>query len=107
MASILVHAPAAVGIYSVPVLLQGLARLRPRSARGEAWLLLWILAVALPVTLTVAVNRFYLPDSLGAGEHVLAISLHNRPGGSSDLRIAEISLQGVRAATKPSAEEKP
>ena len=29
---------------------------------------------------------------LAAGEHVLAISLHNREGGSSDLRIAEISL---------------
>ena len=43
------------------------------------------------------VNRFYLPGSIKAGEHVLAISLHNRPNGSSDLRIAEISLQGVRS----------
>lgn len=29
---------------------------------------------------------------LPPGDHVLAISLHNRPQGSSDLRIAEISL---------------
>ena len=31
--------------------------------------------------------------TLKPGDHVLAISLHNRPGGSSDLRIAEISLE--------------
>jgi tetratricopeptide (TPR) repeat protein len=31
---------------------------------------------------------------LAAGEHVLAISLHNRANGSSDLRVAEISLAG-------------
>ncbi len=38
------------------------------------------------------VRRISLSGTIGPGEHVLAISLHNRPGGSSDLRIAEISL---------------
>jgi tetratricopeptide (TPR) repeat protein len=36
-----------------------------------------------------------LPGQLEAGQHVLSISLHNRAGGSSDLRIAEISLRGA------------
>lgn len=36
-------------------------------------------------------------DRLSPGRHILAISLHNRGGNSSDLRIAEISLQGRRA----------
>lgn len=45
------------------------------------------------------VRRLQLSGSLPPGEHVLAVSLHNRPGGSSDLRIAEISLVGVPAAS--------
>lgn len=36
-----------------------------------------------------------IPGTLAAGEHILAISLHNRDGGSSDLRLAEITLEGV------------
>jgi hypothetical protein len=36
-----------------------------------------------------------LEGSLEPGDHILAISLHNRPGGSSDLRIGEISLEGT------------
>ncbi|MCA9148377.1 MAG: hypothetical protein KDA92_03710 [Planctomycetales bacterium] len=39
------------------------------------------------------VNTFKLDTKLPAGEHVIAISLHNREGGSSDLRVAEISLE--------------
>ena len=38
------------------------------------------------------VKTFPLEDVLPLGEHLLAISVHNRKGGSSDLRIAEISL---------------
>ena len=38
------------------------------------------------------VNSYPIRVKLPAGEHVLAISLHNRANGSSDLRIAEISL---------------
>ncbi|MFC1758092.1 hypothetical protein ACFL2H_04900 [Planctomycetota bacterium] len=41
------------------------------------------------------VNKFPVRKKLKAGEHVLAISLHNREGSSSDLRIAEISLETV------------
>ena len=41
------------------------------------------------------VNVLRLPGQLDAGKHVLAISLHNRGGGSSDLRVAEISLRGT------------
>jgi hypothetical protein len=36
-----------------------------------------------------------LTGEIGAGDHVLAISLHNRGEGSSDMRIAEISLEGT------------
>jgi hypothetical protein len=36
-----------------------------------------------------------LEGSLEPGEHILAISLHNRPNASSDLRIGEISLEGT------------
>jgi hypothetical protein len=39
------------------------------------------------------VNSHPLRVRLPAGEHILAVSLHNRDGGSSDLRIAEISLE--------------
>ncbi|OHB71333.1 MAG: hypothetical protein A2V70_15070 [Planctomycetes bacterium RBG_13_63_9] len=41
------------------------------------------------------VIQIELTGTLAPGEHVLAISLHNRGGGSSDLRIAEISLHGL------------
>ena len=40
----------------------------------------------------VKVNRMPFKHKLEPGEHTLAISLHNRAGGSSDLRIAEMSL---------------
>ena len=46
----------------------------------------------------VEVEQSNLGVSLEPGKHVLAISLHNREGGSSDLRIAEISLHGTRVA---------
>jgi hypothetical protein len=46
------------------------------------------------------VNSFPLKGSLPAGDHILAISLHNRAEGSSDLRIAEISLETAEAAAK-------
>jgi hypothetical protein len=38
------------------------------------------------------VREYKLKGPLKPGKHILAISLHNRAGGSSDLRIAEISL---------------
>jgi hypothetical protein len=38
------------------------------------------------------VHSFPISEKLAAGDHILAISLHNRAEGSSDLRIAEISL---------------
>lgn len=41
------------------------------------------------------VNVFPFRLKLPKGDHVLAISLHNRPGGSSDLRVAEISLESA------------
>jgi len=41
------------------------------------------------------VESVKLEGSIEPGEHILAISLHNRPGGSTDLRIAEISLEGT------------
>ena len=46
------------------------------------------------------VNRFSLSGKVESGEHVLAISLHNMPRGSTDLRIAEIALRGRRASGK-------
>ena len=41
------------------------------------------------------VGFYRLSGSLQPGEHVLAIALHNSGSGSSDLRIAEISLWGT------------
>ena len=35
---------------------------------------------------------------LAPGEHVLAISVHNVPGGSSDMRLGNISLVAVPAS---------
>ena len=40
------------------------------------------------------VFAYKIKGSLTPGKHILSISLHNRGGGSSDLRIAEISLTG-------------
>ncbi len=55
-------------------------------------------------------REYKLKGPLAAGKHVLAISLHNRPGNSSDLRIAEISLAEAKPeATKteePKADDK-
>lgn len=39
------------------------------------------------------VQEIPIETKLAAGDHILAISLHNRGGGSSDLRLAEISLE--------------
>ena len=42
-------------------------------------------------------RRFPIDHTLSAGEHVIAISLHNRDGGSSDLRIGGITLVEVES----------
>lgn len=42
-------------------------------------------------------REYKLKGPLRPGKHLLAISLHNRPGGSTDLRIAEISLSEAKA----------
>lgn len=47
---------------------------------------------SVPASEETRIRRFAIPGRLPAGDHVLAISLHNREGGSSDLRIAEVSL---------------
>ncbi len=46
-------------------------------------------------------RRYPLSVILRPGRHVLAISLHNRAKGSSDLRLAEISLFGSPYHPKP------
>ncbi len=53
-------------------------------------------------------REYKLKGPLPAGKHILAISLHNRAGGSSDLRIAEISLAEGKVEEKKEvkAEEK-
>lgn len=64
------------------------------------------------------VREYRLKTPLSKGKHILAISLHNRPANSSDLRIAEISLaeagaeeaksdKPADAAEKPASEAKP
>lgn len=50
-------------------------------------------------------REYKLKGPLPAGKHVLAISLHNRAGGSSDLRIAEISLAEATAGDAAKTEE--
>jgi hypothetical protein len=50
----------------------------------------------------IRVNRFQLTGVvLEPGEHVIAISLHNREGASTDLRLAEISLRGSVYQPRP------
>jgi tetratricopeptide (TPR) repeat protein len=51
--------------------------------------------------------RFALAGKLEPGKHLLAISLHNRANGSSDLRIAEISLQGKKTGSASLALDDP
>ncbi len=51
------------------------------------------------------VETYQLAAELAPGKHLLAIALHNRSGGSSDLRVAEISLSG-RAVVHISEEKK-
>ncbi len=52
------------------------------------------------------VREYKLKGPLKPGKHILAISLHNRAGGSSDLRIAEISLAEGKPA-EAAVEKKP
>jgi hypothetical protein len=47
-----------------------------------------------------------LKGELGAGDHVLSISLHNREQGSTDLRLAEVSLEGAAADGEKKEEAK-
>jgi tetratricopeptide (TPR) repeat protein len=47
------------------------------------------------------VHRFPLPGTLEPGQHLLAISLHNAPPPSSDLRIGGITLVETMAEAKP------
>ncbi|MBN2476308.1 MAG: serine/threonine protein kinase [Pirellulales bacterium] len=51
-----------------------------------------------PSSAETELHEVKLTGALPPGEHVIAISLHNRSAESSDLRIAEISLEGVPAA---------
>ena len=53
-----------------------------------------------PVLEDFAVHRYQIPGTLEAGEHVLAISLHNGAADSSDLRLARVSLTGERLRVK-------
>ena len=46
-------------------------------------------------------HRFPFAAIIHPGKHVLTISLHNRKGGSSDLRLAEVSLIGILYRPKP------
>jgi WD40 repeat protein len=46
-------------------------------------------------------RRYFFSTIIQPGRHVLAISLHNRAGGSSDLRLAEVSLRGIPNRPKP------
>ena len=45
------------------------------------------------------VNSYSLKDGLSAGDHILVVSVHNRSGESSDMRIGEISLEADLSAT--------
>jgi hypothetical protein len=55
-----------------------------------------------------AVFRFPLVDFvLPAGEHVLAISLHNTETSSSDLRIGAITLVEVASTVQAATEDRP
>ena len=47
------------------------------------------------------VHRYRIQGTLSAGEHVLAISLHNHGSGSSDLRIAGITLLELEPDDEP------
>ncbi len=46
-------------------------------------------------------NTFPLKIELPAGDHILAISVHNRAEGSSDLRLGEVSLETAPAGATP------
>lgn len=72
--SVFVRLPAALGIYSVPVIALGLTRLRVRTSRADAFLLLWGALVFAPIAATMPVNRFFLP-AFPAATAVMALGL--------------------------------
>lgn len=51
-------------------------------------------------------ETFPLKVELPAGDHLLAISVHNRAEGSSDLRLGEVSLETADAEATPAAADK-
>jgi hypothetical protein len=95
------------------VYLDGKEVLRDNIARGLLGLGQGKEAYGLMAQDTVAgedetkVNSYPLRVRLPAGEHILAISLHNRDGGSSDLRIAEISLEVASGGEAAAPKEEP
>lgn len=67
------------------------------SSGEEAYRLPAIGPIGDPNEQTVCRIPLALPDALPPGEHILAISLHNTKGPSSDLRIGGITLVEVEA----------
>lgn len=78
--------PAAVGIYSVPIVLRGVSVLAPRARRSDAFLLLWGVAVFLPVAITLPVNRFFMP-AFPAVAAIMALGLLRAMRPADRIRI--------------------
>ena len=85
---------------AIIVYLDGVEVLRRNVVGEEAYDLFSRGSVS--VAFETKVNSFSLDTIIEPGDHTLAISLHNRSGGSSDLRIAEITLVGMKV--KPTSE---
>ncbi len=84
--TLLLQLPAAIGVYGIPLALKGVRALEPRTERRDAWLLIWIAAVTVPVALTWPFIRFFVP-SFPAIFAVMAIGLLHTTDADQRIRV--------------------
>lgn len=84
--SIVARLPAAIGIYALPVILRGTWTLAPFERRTDGLLLVWGLAVFLPIAVTLPVNRFFMP-AFPAVSAVMALGLLRATRPVDQIRI--------------------
>src|SRR6185369_13876006 len=75
---VFIRLPSAIGIYSVPLVLLGLAHCLRFTKAADGVVVAWLLLVGIPVSLTLPVNRMFMP-AFPAVTAVMALALADRP----------------------------
>ena len=77
----LVRLPSAVGIFALPVILLGLVRCMRFERRADALILVWLVAIVVPLMATLPLNRFFLP-AFPTFSAAMALAIEDRPASA-------------------------